>query len=63
MNCMIKECNGGFDMAPVIRKMVKARKKKVEGKLSCNGKGDGLASNHASIQYEIKANYKRKRSR
>jgi hypothetical protein len=58
MDCMIKGClDGGFDLTPVIRRMVKNRKKSEKGKLTCNGKSDTLASDHASIAYEITIRY------
>lgn len=59
MECMIRDCEGGgFDLTPVITKMVKDRKKAGKGKLSCAGKGDGLSADHASIAYEITVQYK-----
>ena len=60
MDCMIKDCvDGGFDLTPVITHMVKQHKKLEKGKLVCNGRGrdHALASDHASITYEIKIQY------
>lgn len=58
MDCMIKGCvDGGFDLTPVITKMIKNRKRSGKGKLACNGKGDSIASDHASIAYEITIKY------
>jgi hypothetical protein len=61
MDCMIKGCvNGGFDLSRVIAKMVKERKKVGRGRLRCRGKTDVDTSEHASIEYEIDIQYKRK---
>ena len=60
MDCMIKDCvDGGFDLTSVITDMVKHYKKLEKGKLICsgNGKDHPLASDHASITYEIKIQY------
>ena len=60
MDCMIKDCvDGGFDLTSVITDMVKHHKKLEKGKLVCsgNGKDHALASDHASITYEIKIQY------
>ncbi|MDI6890230.1 MAG: hypothetical protein QMC83_04735 [Thermodesulfovibrionales bacterium] len=58
MDCMIKGCvDGGFDLTSVITDMIKHHKKLGKGKLVCNGKGDTLASDHASITYEIRIQY------
>ena len=60
MDCMIKGCtDGGFDLTRVITKMIKNRKRIGRGKLTCNGKGDALASDHASIDYEVSIKYKK----
>ncbi|MBM4139941.1 MAG: hypothetical protein FJ242_00375 [Nitrospira sp.] len=58
MECMIKGCsNGGFDLTSVINDMIKNHKKSGKGKLVCNGKSELLASDHASISYEISIQY------
>ncbi len=58
MDCMIKGCiDGGFDLTSVISKMIKNHKKSKNGKLLCNGNIDALASDHASIAYEITVKY------
>jgi hypothetical protein len=60
MDCMIKDCvDGGFDLTSVITHMVKHHKKLEKGKLVCKGNGGdhALASDHASITYEIKIQY------
>ena len=64
MDCMIKGClDGGFDLTPVINRMIKNRKKSEKGKLICNGKGDSLSSDHASIAYEISIKYSKGKKR
>jgi hypothetical protein len=58
MDCMIKGCvDGGFDLTSVITHMIKTHKKTEKGKLICNGKGDTLASDHASVAYQISIKY------
>ena len=58
MDCMIKGCSdGGFDLTSAVCGMVKIRKKTEKGKLLCNGTIDDLASDHASIAYEITITY------
>jgi hypothetical protein len=55
---MIKGClDGGFDLTPVITRMIKNRKKSEKGKLTCKGKSDTVGSDHASIAYEITVRY------
>jgi len=61
MECMTKGCvNGGFDLSPVIDNMIKNHKKSEKGKMVCNGENDKLASNHASVSYEIKIEYNKR---
>ena len=43
--------------------MIKNRKKSEKGKLICNGKGDSLSSDHASIAYEISIKYSKGKKR
>jgi hypothetical protein len=58
MDCMIKGCeNGGFDLAPVIKSMIKARKKEKKGSIDCKGKVDTVTSDHASLDYDIVIKY------
>lgn len=58
MECMIKGCvDGGFDLTSVITDMIKNHEKMRKGKLVCNGKGDALPSDHASIAYKIRIQY------
>jgi hypothetical protein len=60
MLCKIKGCeNGGFDLTPIIKKMVKGRKKKGKGELTCKGKGDNVKTEHASVSYEINIKFKK----
>jgi hypothetical protein len=61
MECVIKGCDGGgFDLTQVIVGMVKAHKKVAKGKLSCCGKIDSQALDHASIEYEVGIRYGKK---
>ncbi len=61
MECMIKGCvGGGFDLTSVIADMIKTHKRVGKGKLSCCGKADTLASDHASIAYEIGIQYNKR---
>lgn len=58
MECVIKGCEqGGYDLAPVIKKLVKQRKKTANGEMKCKGRGDNISPDHASISYEITINY------
>ncbi len=60
MRCMIKGCDdGGFDLTPVIARMIKAHKKTEKGTLVCRGKSKILGPGHASIAYEIGIHYNR----
>ncbi len=64
MECMSKSCdNGGFDLSSVISKQIKQKKKSVKGKMICKGKNVDIASDHASISYEISVKYSTKRAR
>lgn len=59
MGCMIKGClNGGFDLTSVIAGLIKNHKKSGKGKMACKGGNDSLASDHASISYEISVQYR-----
>ncbi len=54
MDCMIKGCeNGGFDLTPVIKNMIKTRKKEKKGSIDCKGKVDAVTADHASVDYDI----------
>jgi hypothetical protein len=56
IECLTKNCvDGGFDLTRGIKSMIKNRKKKFKGTLSC--KGDGVASGHSDIDYEVNIKY------
>ena len=61
MDCMITGCiDGGFDLSPVIREMVKKHTRLKKGTLVCSGENDGLASDHARIDYEVTITFNKK---
>jgi len=45
--------DGGFDLSPVIKEMVRKHNKQKKGTLVCKGKNADVASDHAHIDYEI----------
>jgi len=54
MDCMISGCaNGGFDLTPVIKEMVRKHNKTKKGTLACNGNSADLTPDHAHIDYEV----------
>lgn len=54
MRCMAKGCeDGGFDLSPVIKVLVRDGKRSAKGFLSCSGPEKG----HASVEYNIRINY------
>ena len=58
MDCMIDGCDsGGFDLSSVIDDMIRVRKKAKKGNLGCCGKIDSVATEHATIDYEIDIRY------
>ena len=58
MDCMVKDCaNGGFDLTPVIKVMIKKHEKLGTGYLSCKGKINNQASQHSRIDYKISIKY------
>lgn len=60
MECMIGNCeNGGFDLTPIISGLIKKKKKSSTGTMDCKGKNGKLASDHASLSYEISVKYKK----
>lgn len=62
MTCMIRGCEkGGFNLAPIISKLVKQRKKMIKGDMSCKGKIDNQSYKHAHVTYRISISYKKKR--
>ena len=61
MDCMIRGCEyGGFDLTPVIKGMIKKRKKSAKGTMNCKGKNGSLPRDHAHISYDISVKYRRK---
>ncbi|RJQ44206.1 MAG: hypothetical protein C4538_10675 [Nitrospiraceae bacterium] len=61
MACMIRGCDkGGFNLAPVISKLVKERKKSAKGDMTCKGKIENHSSRHAHISYRISINFRKK---
>ena len=62
VDCVREECtDGGFDLAPVVTKLVKDRKKTSKGNLFCRGRSESLKLGHASIAYEITIEYSRQK--
>ncbi|NJD55504.1 MAG: hypothetical protein FIA94_03755 [Nitrospirae bacterium] len=58
MDCMTKGCeDGGFDLTPVIKGMIKERKKGKKGALDCRGKFEAADDGHAHVEYEIVMRY------
>ena len=58
MKCLHEGCtDGGYDLAPVVASLAKARKKSIKGKLFCHGTNDTLG--HGSIAYEVNIQYKK----
>ncbi len=56
LQCMEEGCaDGGFDLAPVVECLAKARKKSVKGKLFCHGRNH--AGGRASVAYEVTIRY------
>ncbi len=54
MDCVREECtNGGFDLTQVVASLVKNHKKKVKGRICCDGKNESVIPGHASIAYEV----------
>jgi hypothetical protein len=55
MECMRNDCiNGGFDLEPVISRMVKGSSKSGDGELTCPGNN---ASGHTRINYKVAIQY------
>ena len=63
MQCPKKECEGGFDLAPIIRKLVREKKNRSKGSLVCKGRGQGLKPGHTSIEFAITIRYNRCRKK
>ncbi len=61
MECLVKGCEkGGYDLTPVIKKMLKKGSKADSGAMKCRGKNGSSPADHAEISYEINVKYKRK---
>ena len=59
MACMTKDCNdGGFELSPVVEKMVKTKTKISKGSLVCSGNADALPDDHARIDYKAVIKYR-----
>ncbi len=60
IKCFVKGCeNGGFELAPEIKRMIKNNKKSGKGEMTCKGKGDFITSGHARIVYDVSIQYNR----
>ncbi len=61
MDCLVKGCEeGGYNLTPVIKGMIKKRKRTGKGELKCSGKNSNVPSDHALISYEINIKYGKK---
>jgi hypothetical protein len=55
MECMDRDClDGGYNLAPVIKSMVKGRLEKKKGEIACPGNS---SPGHARIEYKISIQY------
>ena len=63
MQCMTKDCESTYNLKRTINALVKDKKKKVSGKISCSGKGENVKANHACVEYEIAIQYNNKRKK
>ncbi|HTF99050.1 MAG TPA: hypothetical protein VK654_00510 [Nitrospirota bacterium] len=58
LDCLREECtDGGFDLTPIVRSLVRNRKKSGKGRILCRGKSSSLRQGHASISYEVDVEY------
>lgn len=56
MRCARSECTGGgYDLEPVIERLVRSRKRAVSGKLYCRGADESIG--HGSIAYAVSVTY------
>jgi hypothetical protein len=56
INCLRKDCvDGGFDLTEVVNAMIRNRKVKAKGTLSC--KGTNFPTSHSDIVYEVSIQY------
>jgi len=62
MECMVRGCEGGgFDLAPVVKKQIKQKKKSSKGKMVCKGKVNEQSKDHAHITYEISVAFSKRK--
>jgi len=57
MQCMTKECNGSFNLGPVIKRLVESSKHHGKGSIVCSGKDPSLPAEHATVNYDIDITY------
>ena len=63
MSCMTRGCeSGGFDLALVVKDLIKKGGKSAKGEIGCTGSGPDLDEGHASIDYKINVQYASSRS-
>ena len=56
LKCVHDGCtDGGYDLAPVVARLAKSRKKSTTGRIFCHGTNDTFG--HASIAYEVNIQY------
>jgi len=56
IDCLCKECvDGGFDLTQVITGMVRNRRERAVGDLSCEG--SGASDDHSKIDYNVSIQY------
>ncbi|MDH4162856.1 MAG: hypothetical protein OEW15_09250 [Nitrospirota bacterium] len=61
VRCVEEGCTGGgFDLAPIVAGLTKARKTTTKGKAFCHGKNHAVG--HACLAYEVSIRYQRKSS-
>ncbi len=57
LQCPIKDCIHGFDLAPGIAELVKKGGKSAKGSAACSGGNGPDSPVHASVSYEITVQY------
>jgi len=58
VDCLNKDCvDGGFDLTPVIRGMIRNHRETSTGDLSCEGSGPSPSVDHSAIAYELTIRY------
>lgn len=59
MNCLRDGCaEGGFDLTPVIKGLVKNRKTSGMGRIPCHGTQHTLGPDHAVLAYRVNIEYR-----